>query len=593
MTASGVIIVERDGKRSTSTNRSTSNTDLAALLDLPACPRLLGVATATALAATQIMTTVHTHDVAENKAETPSSPFMRPLSSSLVEEAADRSLRLGAKRPRAAENTAQPHLAPAIATKISSKNCCPVGGTGLYYDAVHQRHHHPGRKHPERPQRVEAIMSHLASQGLLDKVTLLERAEGACYDTLESVHSTYYLQRLRRLEALSCTISDTNHEGKGNEKDEEKTGRVMTRLQEEAGQFDSVYLNEYTIECARKAAGGLMLLVEAVMMSRSRQSSASARTGREEDTVPPPRLSSAEKSSNYSITTSSTSTSTTRSSTTSTHSLPTLRNGLALIRPPGHHAEAHHARGFCLLNNVAIAAQFARQRLGVNKVLICDWDVHHGQGTQQMFWRDRSVLYFSVHRYDNGSFFPGTGSPKGVGEGEGEGYTINVAWNEGGMGDREYKEVWRKILLPVARAFEPELILVSAGFDGARGDGMGGCEVTGKGGFGWMTRRLVREVESAQGRVVLALEGGYRLSVLGECVEACLGGLMGSEGGEGGDKEEEEQEEEEGEIREEATEAIARTIAVHRKYWPCLGGGVGDDGHGEEEEVEAENGKSA
>ncbi|KAM3575606.1 hypothetical protein VYU27_002477 [Nannochloropsis oceanica] len=583
MTVSWEIIVERDGKNSNSTNRSTSSTDLADLLHLPACPRLLGVANATALAATQTMTTVHNHDVEENKAETPSSSFVRLLSSSLVEEPVDRSLHLGAKRPRATETIAQPHFAPAVTTKASFKFCRPLGGTGLYYDAVHQRHHHPGRKHPERPERVEAIMSHLACQGLLDKLTLLQSADRACYDSLESVHSTYYLQRLRRLEALSSTISDTDNEGRGDEKFKEKMGGVMARLQEEAAQFDSVYLNESTIECARKAAGGLMLLVEAVMTSRSRQLSFSTSAGSQEGILSPPRLSLAE-SSNCNV--SSTSIITSRSSTTS-HSLPPLRNGLALIRPPGHHAEAHHARGFCLLNNVAIAAQFARQRLGVSKILICDWDVHHGQGTQQMFWKDKSVLYFSVHRYDNGSFFPGTGSPKGVGEGEGEGYTINVAWNEGGMGDREYREVWRRVLLPVARAFEPELILVSAGFDGAKGDGMGGCEVTGKGGFGWMTQRLVREVESAQGRVVLALEGGYKLSVLGECVEACLGGLMEKEGGEGGDEETNEDTEEE-EIREEATEAIARTIAVHRKYWPCLGGGLGDDGHGKEgEEVKS------
>jgi len=206
-----------------------------------------------------------------------------------------------------------------------------------------------------------------------------------------------------------------------------------------------------------------------------------------------------------------------------------------------------------------------------------------------MFWKDSSVLYFSVHRYDNGRFFPGTGSPEGVGEGKGEGYTMNVAWNEGGMGDREYREVWRRVLLPVARAFGPELILVSAGFDGARGDGMGGCEVTGERGFRWMTRQLVREVESAQGRVVLALEGGYRLSVLGECVEACLGGLLTGEGGREGGAGEEEEEEEEGEMREEAGEARERTIAVHRKYWPCLIAGGGD---GEGEKVEEDKGKS-
>ncbi len=402
----------------------------------------------------------------------------------------------GTKRPR-----------PLQRNKDAATSPLPhAARTGLYYDAIHQRHKHPTRKHPERPERVDAVMAHLEAKGLLaDGVAMvLGGAEAAGYEALAGVHNTHYLQRLKRLESTAPPPS-------------------MDRLLEEAEQFDSVYLNEATVECARKAAGGLMQLVEAVVSQRR------------------------------------------------------LRNGMALIRPPGHHAEAHHARGFCVLNNVAVAAAYARRELGVGKVLICDWDVHHGQGTQRMFLDDPSVLYFSVHRYDHGRFFPGTGAPSVVGEGAGEGYTLNVAWNEGGMGDAEYRRVWTQVLLPVAQAFAPELILVSAGFDGAEGDEMGGCRVTPQGGFGEMTRMLMAGVPSAQGRVVLALEGGYKLSVLAECVEACLTALMydaEAEEKEGAKKarvEEEEEEEEEEPIREGAAEAIATTVALHRKYWPCLG----------------------
>lgn len=106
----------------------------------------------------------------------------------------------------------------------------------------------------------------------------------------------------------------------------------------------------------------------------------------------------------------------------------------------------------------------------MNKVLIVDWDVHHGQGTQRIFLEDPSVLYFSVHRYDNGQFFPGgkDASPCTVGKGEGEGFTVNVGWNQGGMGDAEYMEVWRRVLKPIAMAYQPDLVLVSAGFDGVK-----------------------------------------------------------------------------------------------------------------------------
>jgi len=149
-----------------------------------------------------------------------------------------------------------------------------------------------------------------------------------------------------------------------------------------------------------------------------------------------------------------------------------LDNGFAVIRPPGHHAEPGVAGGYCVINNVAIAASYAREKLGVDKVLIVDWDVHHGNGTQAIFLNDPNVLYFSVHRWHGGNFFPflQKSGPSNVGLGDGEGYNVNVGWTRKGMGDEEYLAVWEKILMPIAREFQPDLVLVSAGFDAALGD---------------------------------------------------------------------------------------------------------------------------
>ncbi|XP_048605213.1 histone deacetylase 5-like [Brassica napus] len=144
--------------------------------------------------------------------------------------------------------------------------------------------------------------------------------------------------------------------------------------------------------------------------------------------------------------------------------------GFAIVRPPGHHAEADEAMGFCLFNNVAVAASYLlnqRPDLGIKRILIVDWDVHHGNGTQKMFWKDPRVLVFSVHRHDGGSFYPrgDDGDYDKVGEGAGEGFNINVPWEQGRCGDADYFAVWDHILIPVTKEFNPDLILVSAGFD--------------------------------------------------------------------------------------------------------------------------------
>ncbi|XP_054941004.1 histone deacetylase 9 isoform X2 [Physeter macrocephalus] len=207
-----------------------------------------------------------------------------------------------------------------------------------------------------------------------------------------------------------------------------------------------------------------------------------------------------------------------------------LKNGFAVVRPPGHHAEESTAMGFCFFNSVAITAKYLRDQLNISKILIVDLDVHHGNGTQQAFYADPSILYISLHRYDEGNFFPGSGAPNEVGTGLGEGYNINIAWTGGldpPMGDTEYLEAFRTIVKPVAKEFDPDMVLVSAGFDALEGHAppLGGYKVTAK-CFGHLTKQLMT---LADGHVVLALEGGHDLTAICDASEACVNALLGNE----------------------------------------------------------------
>ncbi|KAM6982990.1 histone deacetylase 7 [Tautogolabrus adspersus] len=205
-----------------------------------------------------------------------------------------------------------------------------------------------------------------------------------------------------------------------------------------------------------------------------------------------------------------------------------LKNGFAVVRPPGHHADPSNPMGFCYFNSVAIAAKQLQHKLSVSKVLIVDWDVHHGNGTQEVFYSDPSVLYISLHRYDNGNFFPGSGSPAEAGSGAGEGFNVNVAWTGGlepPMGDAEYIAAFRSVVMPIAQEFSPDVVLVSAGFDAAEGNPapLGGYKVSAK-CFGFLTRQLM---SLAGGRLVLALEGGHDLTAICDASEACVSALLG------------------------------------------------------------------
>ena len=196
-----------------------------------------------------------------------------------------------------------------------------------------------------------------------------------------------------------------------------------------------------------------------------------------------------------------------------------LNNGFALVRPPGHHAERDRAMGFCLFNNIAIGARYALRNFSLQRILIVDWDVHHGNGTQNSFYEDPQVLYFSTHRY--GFFYPGTGGATEVGKGRGEGFTVNVPFSTG-AGDADYGNIFEKLLKPIALEYQPQLILVSAGFDTHYNDPLGGMEVSEK-GYARMTQILMEIAgATAQGKLVLTLEGGYNVTSQKRSVKAVL-----------------------------------------------------------------------
>jgi acetoin utilization deacetylase AcuC-like enzyme len=201
-------------------------------------------------------------------------------------------------------------------------------------------------------------------------------------------------------------------------------------------------------------------------------------------------------------------------------------NAFALVRPPGHHAVEDRAMGFCIFNNVAIAAKFALSKFKLNRVLIADFDVHHGNGTQDAFYADPKVLYFSTHQYP---FYPGTGWMDVTGTGAGEGTTVNFPM-AAGWGDEEYLRAFNEVLIPVVRRFQPQLILVSAGFDAHWADhlAMMRATITGFVQMAMILKELAAEL--CQGRLVLTLEGGYNLRVVACSIKAIFDVLLGNSG---------------------------------------------------------------
>ncbi len=200
-----------------------------------------------------------------------------------------------------------------------------------------------------------------------------------------------------------------------------------------------------------------------------------------------------------------------------------VQSGFALIRPPGHHAETSRAKGFCIFNNIAVAARYLQTVHGIGRVLIADFDLHHGNGTQHTFYSDPSVLYFSTHQFP---YYPGTGWYQETGQGKGAGYTINVPMPYG-MNDDDYLFVFREVLLPIADLFEPDMVLVSAGFDAYCNDPLGGMSVT-EGGYSAMTEMLLGIARRwCRSMALFALEGGYDAAGLARSVKAVITTMKG------------------------------------------------------------------
>ncbi|KAJ1666412.1 Histone deacetylase hda1 [Coemansia sp. RSA 1813] len=242
-----------------------------------------------------------------------------------------------------------------------------------------------------------------------------------------------------------------------------------TTLVEAQKKYDSVFLCNETNYCARLSAGGLVSLCNEVAAGR-------------------------------------------------------LNSGIAIIRPPGHHACPNKPMGFCLLNNIAIAIRDLQDRNLVRKVMVVDWDVHHGNGIQEVFYSDKSVLYCSIHRHDGGEFFPSasTGGMNMVGIGDGRGFNINIPWVTKEMGDGDYVYAFKKVVLPVARKFRPDMVIVASGFDAAICDPIGGCNVSPE-CYAYMTSML-NSVSNQ--KLILSLEGGYNLDATSNSALACVKALL-------------------------------------------------------------------
>ncbi|XP_061702622.1 histone deacetylase 5 isoform X3 [Syngnathoides biaculeatus] len=378
--------------------------------------------------------------------------------------------------------------------------------TGLVYDSLMLKHQcvcGNAHIHPEHAGRVQSIWSRLQETGLLGRCERI-RGRKASLDEIQTVHSEFH--------TLLYGTSPLNRHKLDHKKLLGPISQKMYAVLPCGGigvDIDTVWNEMHSSAAVRMAVGSVLELAFRVAAGE-------------------------------------------------------LKNGFAVVRPPGHHAEQSTAMGFCFFNSVAITAKLLQHKLGVGKILIMDWDIHHGNGTQQAFYSDPNVLYISLHRYDDGNFFPGSGAPEEVGSGPGVGFNVNIAWTGGvepPMGDVEYLTAFRSVVMPIAQQFSPDVILVSAGFDAVEGhqSPLGGYIVSAK-CFGLLTQLLMG---LAGGRVIMALEGGHDLTAICDASEACVSALLGDPSDSAFQWPQEKP-------CPKACASLERVIEIQSKHWSCL-----------------------
>lgn len=337
--------------------------------------------------------------------------------------------------------------------------------SGLVYDPRMRWHTeiiegHDTDFHPEDPRRILEIFNELKAAGLV-------------VDPMQdpSPEDKYKLWQIQAREATADEICQA-HKREQYEWVEalpEKTNEELVII---GDRLDSVYLHKMTFLCAKLSAGGSIEACRAVVAGH-------------------------------------------------------VRNSIAVVRPPGHHAESDRPGGFCFFNNVCVAARACQRDFPdtCRKILILDWDVHHGNGVQEIFYNDPNVLYISLHVHRDGQFYPATqyGNEKYCGEGQGLGYNVNIPWPCHGMTDGDYLFAFQRVVMPIAQEFDPDLVIVAAGFDAAEGDELGRCHVS-PAGYAHMTHMLM---SLAKGKISVVLEGGYNLRSIAKSSLAVTRTLMG------------------------------------------------------------------
>ena len=371
--------------------------------------------------------------------------------------------------------------------------------TGIIYDFQMNYHSNEGNVHPENPSRLHSLISHIESNFSNDKSIEIITSVAECDEKMITlVHSEDYLLRLKKFKFAKPEDSEDSHQiltySNSNSNIEKKRNLYLPYQL----WFNETYFNNYSLSSAKIAIQATLDAADRIIANK-------------------------------------------------------WKNAFSLIRPPGHHASLAPA-GFCIFNNVAILCRYLQKKHNLQKILIFDWDVHHGDGTQSIFYDEKNVLVCSVHRYDYGNFYPfgENGDSSKLGEEKGLGFNLNVGWNvvdvnkngensnescekkrqeayervkKRTAGNNEYIFIFERILFPIFKVFNPEFVIISAGFDSAKGDPLGGTELT-VDGYCYMTKRLMG---LAEGRVLTVLEGGYNIENLCNCAEGVIRVLKNEE----------------------------------------------------------------